>query len=657
MKKKLTLLTVLILVLSLVFPGCSGKDSASSAENGPAPDTLNAQSFIEWFGTGNKLRNASEKSHTFRLTEDIVLTQDIRLDGRSVTLELDGHSITGGVFRAFTLSGGASLTLSGGTVATKGDDSDGGVIRLTDSDLTLDNVRLQNTDDSHISERRIGGVIYATTETAESSTVTLKGGTELTGSPSGLRRSGGAIALAGRTRLILEDATVQGGKAGTAGNILLDGNAALYLKSGSIVKDGQAVHASEISGSGGNITGYALSQIHLEGGTVTGGVADKNGGNIYLSNTAGENSGLHIYSGKIENGDAYASGGNIFATEKFSLVRIYGGNISGGTAGSGANISLQTTRLLLLGGTITGAENTESLLYGANIHAENAVLDIYGGLVEKGTAQSCGGNIYVTGSQLNIYGGTITGGKLYSDQVSAGGGNVYAGGESYVNIYGGEITNGLVNITQDQSVSAAGANVMIAGNSFLQMFGGLVKDGTVYGKVSRGGGVYVYGQTNRTSPVFHMYGGTIENGALENTMRGMCVASYSGSEGNTGVARTRIFAGEIIYTGPADENKTNAIYGNKTNGSDVCIFEPDNYKGLYRRTTAKPCPDETHNTPAEGLTATCLTPGAEGFCCNTCGTWYKITEAPTGHTVTDEVTEHGTLHTCTDCDLHWYDPQ
>ena len=654
MKKKLALLTALILLLSLVFPGCSKTDSESAAD-GPAPDTLDSQTFIEWFGTGNKLRNAKEKEHTFRLTEDIVLTQDIRLDGRSVTLNLDGHSITGGVFRAFTLTGGASLTLTGGTVATKGEDSDGGVIRLTDSDLTLDNVRLQNTDDSHISERRTGGVIYATTEASDNSTVTLKGGTELIGSPSGLRRSGGAIAMAGKTRLILEDATVQDGKAGTAGNIFLDGHAILCLMPGSTVKGGQAIHSSEISGSGGNITGYALSQIHLEGGTVSGGVADKAGGNIYLSNTAGEDAGLHIYSGTIENGKAYTDGGNIYATEKFSLIRVYGGSVIGGLAGRGGNIGIQTAKLLLLGGTLTGTDNTDTLLYGGNVYAEGSDLEIYGGLVEKGTAQTCGGNFYVTGCNLNIYGGTITGGSLYANQVGHGGGNVYAGGESYVNIYGGEITKGLVNINQDQECSTAGANVMIAGTSFLQMFGGLVKDGTVYGKVSRGGGVYVYGQVNRYSPVFHMYGGTIENGALENTMRGMCVASYSGSDTSTGIARTRIFAGEINYTGPDDENKVNAIYGNKTNGSDLYIFEPDNYKGLYRRTTAKPCPDETHNTPAEGLTATCLTPGAEGFCCNTCGTWYKITEAATGHTVTDEVTDHGTRHTCTTCDLHWYE--
>ena len=176
MKKKLALLTAVILVLALVFPGCSQTDTAGKTGSDTPPETLDSQSFIEWFGTGNKLRNAEETEHTFRLTENIVLTQDIRLDGRSVTLNLDGHSITGGAFRAFTLSGGATLTLIGGTIATKGEDSDGGVFRLDSSNLTLDNMIVQNTDDSHISERRIGGVIYANSESENFGIITLKGG-------------------------------------------------------------------------------------------------------------------------------------------------------------------------------------------------------------------------------------------------------------------------------------------------------------------------------------------------------------------------------------------------------------------------------------------------------------------------------------------------
>lgn len=664
--KKLAFLTVLVLVLSLFLPACGGEnaDTDAAAESTGAQDaadqvpaTLTVTTFDQWLGSGKKVQNSETKNYTFTLGEDITLPQEITLDGRSVTLELNGHTISGGQIRAFTLTNGATLTLRGGKLETKGADADGGVIRLTDSDLILDQMTVSNTDDSHISERRTGGVIYANSENTDFGKITLQGGTQINGSPSGLRRNGGAITLAGNASMTVKDATVQNGKAGTGGNILMDNNATVRLLKGATVQGGHAVHNSETSGYGGNITGYALSQLHLQGGIITSGRSDKAGGNVYLSNTAGEQSGMHIYSGSVENGTADTNGGNIFAAETFSLVRIYGGTVQGGIASLGSNISLQSAKLQLWDGLLLGCELENQANSGGNIYAETSDVFILGGTVKNGHAQNYGGNIYVTGSNLNIYGGTIADGATSGKDTSRGGGNVYAGGNSTVNLYGGVIEGGVANCEKDQENTAAGANVMIGGNTFMQMFDGVIRNGMVYGSTTRGGGVYVYGQAKRTSPVFHMYGGIIENGELENTMRGMCVASYSESNGDTGIARTRIFGGEIRYTGPDDANKVNAIYGNKTKGTDLYIFQPENYEGIYRRVTAEPCPDESHNTPAEGLIATCLTPGAEGFACATCGQWYKITESPIGHTLTDETTNYGTAHRCTACDAHWYDPQ
>lgn len=622
MKKRLALLLALMMLLSVVFPGC-GKEDAASGDPGAVPETLDEKSFMEWLGSGQKLRNVGETEHSFRLTESIELTQEVRLDGRSVTLDLNGNKISAGKVRAFHLTGGASLTLVGGTLETKGDDSNGGVLLLVDSNLTLDNMKVLNTDDSHISGHRAGGVIYATGESENAGTVTLKGGTELTGSPSGLRRSGGSIVMAGKTKLIIEDATVQNGTAGTAGNILLEGNATLQLLPGSTVKGGHAVRSSEISGSGGNITGYAMSQIHLEGGLITEGKADRNGGNVYLSNTAGGASGIHIYSGTVEKGVASTDGGNIYATEKFSLVRIYGGNLQDGKAARGGNVALQKAKLLVMGGTFTGTEDAESLLYG--------------------------GNVYAVSSTVNIYGGTITGGKLYAAQVQNGGGNLFVGGDSLLNIYGGEIREGVSNCEKEQEPSAAGGNVMIAGNTLMQMFGGIIKDGMVYGAITRGGGVYVYGQVARTNPVFHMYGGVIENGALENKMRGQCIGSYSETSGTSGIARTRIFGGEIRYTGPDNSDKIYVMHGNKK--MDLYLFTYEQYPGMYNRTIAEPCPDESHNTVTGEQAATCLTHGLIAHDCETCGVWYEITEEPLGH----QETTDGNKHSCSVCDVIWYE--
>ena len=635
MRRRLSLLLILSMVAALCLPGCGGGE----------PETLKAKNFEEWFA---ELSQSETKTHTYQLTEDVTLNKEIVIDGHDVTLDLAGHTITGEKIRAFSLTGGATLTLKGGTVETKGANENGGVIYLDSSYLHLDNMKVTNTDDSHIGELLGGGVIYAAGK--EGGSVTLKGGSVITGSPSGIRRNGGAITMSGKTVLTIEDATVQNGKAGTAGNIQLEGNAVLNLEGGSIL-DGTAVRSSEVAGSGGNIGTQGLSQIHVRSGVISGGTAERTGGNIYLSNTAGDQSGLHLYGGLIENGKATTDGGNIFATEKYSVVRIFGGSIQNGNAARGGNVALQVGALEVWGGTMTGLDDNTMLVSGGNVYADSATVNIHAGTITRGFAQNYGGNIHIHSSTMNIYGGYITDGTLSAAEVSKGGGNIYAGGASFLNLYGGEISGGMTNCNQSQEDSAAGPNVMIGGSTFMQMFGGLIKDGKTFGKVTRGGGVYVYGQAARTTPVFYMYGGTIQNGALENTMRGMCVASYSGTNGSTGIGLARIFGGEIQYTGPKDNFTTYAIFGNATKGTDMYLYTFEQYKGFYARTTAKACPDATHNTVTGEQAATCEIHGAVIHECDTCGIWYEITTEPLGHT---DTAENG-KHSCSGCDAVWYE--
>ena len=52
--------------------------------------------------------------------------------------------------------------------------------------------------------------------------------------------------------------------------------------------------------------------------------------------------------------------------------------------------------------------------------------------------------------------------------------------------------------------------------------------------------------------------------------------------------------------------------------------------------------------------ATCLTQGCTEHTCGTCGVWYTVTAAPTGHTETTQSTELGLEHRCAACESHWY---
>lgn len=647
MKKMISICLAVVLTLGLC--ACGGGTAAEK------PVKLSsAGQFTSWFGEGKKLSKKSGQTVYFQLTGDIKLRKEgLITGGNTVYIDLNGHSITGDANRAFSVTDSA-LILRGGTVETAGAPDNGGVICVqgAGSGLTLEDVTMSNTDDSGVTGMALGGVIYAAGKGTPAQ-IYIRGNSVINGSASGLRRSGGAVALTGDSRLYLEGGAIRGGKAGTAGNIYLEDNAQLHLLGGS-VENGTAVSNSEITGYGGNIYTQGLGVIYVRGGEILGGSAEKDGGNIYLANTAGEEAGLYFLSGKMDGGTARTNGGNLCAMDKASQVRISGGELSGGNAEYGGNIYLKGAPMAIWGGTLTGVAGNPDLLNGGNICAEKATLQIYGGEITSGMAQEYGGNVYVSDSQVDIYGGSITSGAVVAADVTRGGGNFYAGRESLVRIYGGEISGGVSNCAQDQENSAAGANVMVAGTTKLEMFGGTIRDGMVYGPITRGGGVYVYGQAKRSNTVFHLYGGLIENGPLDNKMRGMCIGSYSETKGDSGIAVTRVFGGELRFTGNADDkNRVYTLHGNKTAGTDLYLFDHTPYEGMYNRTIVGPCADPTHNTVTGELPATCLTQGGTEYTCGTCGIWYLITAEPTGHTETTEATENGLKHSCAACQLVW----
>lgn len=643
MKKIISLCLAAFLTLGL----CACGNDGMAAEK---PVTLSsASAFNRWFGEGKKLSKKSGETVYFQLTDDIKLKKEgLITGGNDVHIDLNGHTLTGEENRAFSVTGG-KLTLHSGKVETAGAPENGGVIKLDGegSVLNLQDAILSVTDDSGVQGVALGGVLHAT-----DGEIHVRGASELHGSTSGLRRSGGAVALTGASKMYLYEGSVQDGKAGTGGNILVDGQSALYLLGGK-VENGAAIKLSDITGYGGNVYVQGMGSCYIRGGRVAGGTAEKDGGNIYLANAAGETAGLYLLSGIVENGTAKESGGNLYALDKASAVRIYGGEMGGGNAIFGGSIYLKSAPMELWNGTLTGVAGNEEMINGGVIYGDKAQLRIYGGTVTSGMTMEQGGNIYVTDSQVEIYGGAITAGAVVAADVTRGGGNLYAGRESTVKIYGGEISGGISNCKQDSENSAAGANVMIAGTTVMEMFGGNVKNGMVYGSITRGGSVYVYGQAKRSNVVFHFYGGLIENDLLDNKMRGMCIGSYSETKGDSGHAVTRIFGGEYRFTGDAgDQNKVYTIHGNK-NG-DIYLFDATAYEGTYSRTVTGACPDPTHNTHTGDVAAGCLTQGCTQYTCNTCGVWYAITAEPAGHTETSEPVDIGVKHSCATCEAVWY---
>lgn len=186
--------------------------------------------------------------------------------------------------------------------------------------------------------------------------------------------------------------------------------------------------------------------MNMYGGTITGGATSKNGGNIYMYH----DSTLNVYGGIIEKGHA-ESGGNIGMGNAKAVVNLYGGEIKDGTAnGAAGNIRVSAGTLNVYTGTISGGKTVNGNGGSIFITGSNSAMNMYGGLVTGGYAgtganQRSGGNIYAaSSSKLQIVDDpaiegvpAVTDGETQANN----GGNIYYGGKS-LTIDGAQITGG-----------------------------------------------------------------------------------------------------------------------------------------------------------------------------------------------------------------------
>lgn len=633
---------------------------------------ISTAEFNHWFGEGGTLSETESETYYIKLWSNIRLTETARISNcNTVILDLNGHQIQSNKqIQAFSVTGEASLSLLNGTVSTAGANANGGVILVDGNSCNLDltDMTLTNTGDADIDQRLSGGVLYISTPktaTENPAILTISGNTVITGSSSGKRHAGGSIATKGFCEIHMYSGSVQSGTASSGGNIFLADRSRFYMHDGQI-SGGQALGKSATTGLGGNVDLRGSSRFSLIGGTVTGGYAQTNGGNIFLSNYGelGAENGLYVYAGAIEDGTADKAGGNIFASDKDSFIRMFGGQINSGTCTDGGNVYLLSANLLMRGGVLTGLRNNTKNTNGGNVFSDHGTITLYDGTIRNAMANGCGGNIFLTDGRMDMYGGTVSGGCLASYDVSVGGGNIYAKGNSVINLYGGLINKGRTNYDNVSTVSAAGGNVMIADKSFMQMFGGEISDGIIGGSISRGGSVYVYGQPRGAKPVFHMYGGMIRNGETSGTMRGMAIGSYSETgrtkDDKTGTATARIFGGIIHFSGPYNSgSKRYTLYTNRTDLESLRIYDDSGMQLLNVGATVGACPDASHDIVIEEIPATCITPGMSRYHCNTCGDWYRINEKALGHynieaeSATLDGKEGWLQYTCESCGT-WY---
>ena len=126
-----------------------------------------------------------------------------------------------------------------------------------------------------------------------------------------------------------------------------------------------------------------------------------------------------------------------------AYFKMYGGTISGGNAQKkGGNVYIENGTFKMYSGTISGVPDVgkELNVNGGNIYIENGSFVMKGGTVENGNTKKSGGNIYVAGGSITIEGGTIQGG--YADST---GGNIYLAESRTLTMTGGSVLNGASN--------------------------------------------------------------------------------------------------------------------------------------------------------------------------------------------------------------------
>lgn len=195
-------------------------------------------------------------------------------------------------------------------------------------------------------------------------------------------------------------------------------------------------------------SGYGV--VNLYGGTLKATGQMKNGGICGLGND------FNMYDGTLTGGNASSQGGNIYMeTNKDSQFIMYGGTISGGTAGGGGGNLRAGNICKLLGGTIQGGVGTGS---GGNMRINSGTTTIDGTNIIGGTSTEYnGGNIYNDAGDLEIKSGTISGGAAVN------GGNIAIKRAGTV-ISGGKIFGGTASgLGSDIYFEKDGASITLSG--------------------------------------------------------------------------------------------------------------------------------------------------------------------------------------------------
>ena len=239
--------------------------------------------------------------------------------------------------------------------------------------------------------------------------------------------------------------------------------------------------------------------------------------------------------------DGKFNGGAVTVTS--GTVNFYSGIIRDGTGGSGGNVAVNgaNSEFNMHGGIIRGGRTLDDNVYhGGNVRLSNeAVFNLYDGLVTGGEAKNGGGNFVLVGTatKLNIYGGTITDGTAKGTG-DPGGGNIYIH-EGTVTMEAGTVSGG--------TSKYMGGNVYLRNGTF-HMKSGVVSGGTAKDPASAPN-IYVnHGGAEVTlERDARVYGGMDAANAMTVTLKGTPIVDKAlTTEGQSPAYSLRLASGRLL---------------------------------------------------------------------------------------------------------------
>jgi len=336
----------------------------------------------------------------------------------------------GGIVKYNTAKDGAGICvfigkaeLSGGNISYNTASNTGGGVQVTEkSSVTVKSDVVFNNN-----KAVMGAAVCVTKE----SKLTMSGGTMEANAAS---KYGAGVAVQKQSEFVFSGGQIRKNTAESGGGILLNTGAKLTMQGNAALTDNKAA-----KGYGGGIAAASASdpkvRVTINGGVISGNIAEKTGGGINSTKSI-----VTMTGGSIRNNTSVETGGGMYVKE--SVVTLSGGTISGNSTkktGGGIATGLNTT-LNLKGVTISGNLAMEEGGCGGGLvlMGKNTVLNFTAGTVKGNKVAKSGGGVYISrNTTINMSGGTITG----NEAGESGGGLIL--GLCTTNITGGEVSKNI----------------------------------------------------------------------------------------------------------------------------------------------------------------------------------------------------------------------